>query len=182
MTRKRKVYAPFSLTSEAGVAQTPVEGYIDVKQEIHPIVNTGTIDEKGTWTGIRSNDTEFIGLQPHEAIADGSPLLTDDIDMRGYRDIILAANCDGQGTISMKAISPEGAFANLAPIQTTDAIKVFRNSTTAAVVLDDSSEVQRDDWTLWYVQDSLRNQIFRWQITNGIGSTRNFITAYMRIV
>ena len=60
MDKKRKVYAPFSLTSEAGVAQTPVEGYIDVNQTIYPTVNTGTVNENGTWAGVKSNDTEFV--------------------------------------------------------------------------------------------------------------------------
>ena len=46
MAKERKAYAPFSLTSEAGVAQTPVEGYIDVKQQIYPTVTTGTINGK----------------------------------------------------------------------------------------------------------------------------------------
>ena len=40
MYKKRKAYAPFSQTIEAGVAQTPVEGYIDVNQTIYPTVNT----------------------------------------------------------------------------------------------------------------------------------------------
>ena len=59
MDKKRKVYAPFSLTSEAGVAQTPVEGYIDVNQVIYPTVNTGSVNENGTWTGVKSRDSEF---------------------------------------------------------------------------------------------------------------------------
>ena len=36
----RKVYAPYSTTGEQ-VGQTPVEGYVDVKQEIQPIILTG---------------------------------------------------------------------------------------------------------------------------------------------
>ena len=62
MAKERKAYAPFSLTSEAGVAQTPVEGYIDVRQEIYPIVSTGTINENGKWTGVKASDDEFIGF------------------------------------------------------------------------------------------------------------------------
>ena len=52
MERKRKAYAPFSQTSEAGVAQTPVEGYIDVNQTIYPTVQTGVVNENGTWVGV----------------------------------------------------------------------------------------------------------------------------------
>ena len=60
MDKKRKVYAPFSQTSEAGVAQTPVEGYIDVNQTIYPTVNTGVVDEKGQWAGVKSDDADFF--------------------------------------------------------------------------------------------------------------------------
>ena len=59
---KRKAYAPFSLTSEAGVAQTPVEGYIDVEQKIYPTVATGTVNENGKWEGVKSDDTDFLVL------------------------------------------------------------------------------------------------------------------------
>jgi hypothetical protein len=65
MARKRKAYAPFSLTSEAGVAQTPLEGYIDVDQQIYPTVNTGTVNENGKWSGVKSNDVEFIEFTKH---------------------------------------------------------------------------------------------------------------------
>ena len=72
MDQKRKAYAPFSLTSEAGVAQTPVEGYIDVNQSIYPIVNTGVVNENGKWTGVRSSDTEFQGFTKHLAVGNGA--------------------------------------------------------------------------------------------------------------
>ena len=62
---KRKAYAPFSLTSEAGVAQTPVEGYIDVEQNIQPTVATGTINENGKWAGVKSSDEEFFAITKH---------------------------------------------------------------------------------------------------------------------
>ena len=45
MSKDRKVYAPFSLTSElGGVTQTPVEGYIDVEQRIKPTLTVGSVD------------------------------------------------------------------------------------------------------------------------------------------
>ena len=78
MDKKRKVYAPFSLTSEAGVAQTPVEGYIDVNQTIYPTVNTGTINENGTWTGVKSNDPEFMGFTKAIQVADSGIALFPD--------------------------------------------------------------------------------------------------------
>ena len=78
MAKERKAYAPFSLTSEAGVAQTPVEGYIDVRQEIYPTVSTGTINENDKWTGVKSSDSEFLGLSKAEAIPSGTDVLFPD--------------------------------------------------------------------------------------------------------
>ena len=63
---KRKAYAPFSLTSEAGVSQTPVEGYIDVEQKVYPVISTGVVNEFGQWTGVVANDKAFIELQIDE--------------------------------------------------------------------------------------------------------------------
>ena len=60
MPDKRKAYAPFSLITESGVSNAPVEGYIDVNQEIQPIVSTGVVNENGTWTGVKSDDKEFF--------------------------------------------------------------------------------------------------------------------------
>ena len=71
MDKKRKAYAPFSLTSEAGVAQTPGEGYIDVNQSIYPTVNTGTINENGKWAGVKSDDNEFFAFTKHVAVPNG---------------------------------------------------------------------------------------------------------------
>ena len=68
MEKKRKAYAPFSLTSEAGVGQTPVEGYVDVNQMIYPSVDTGVIDENGEWKGVKANDKEFIAFTKDETI------------------------------------------------------------------------------------------------------------------
>ena len=59
MAGKRKAYTPFSTSSEAGTTTAPVEGYIDVDQEITPTVDTGFIDKKGIWQGKRTSDNEF---------------------------------------------------------------------------------------------------------------------------
>ena len=46
MARKRKAYAPFSLSSEAGISAAPGRGFIQVDQEIRPTVDTGFIDNR----------------------------------------------------------------------------------------------------------------------------------------
>ena len=124
MDRKRKAYAPFSQTSEAGVAQTPVEGYIDVNQTIYPTVNTGVVDEKGTWNGIKSSDREFFGFTKAEAIAGNSTFITPDtnqhqsIDMRGFTGLQIAVFCSRSINIKLEALSGPDTepTANLKPV------------------------------------------------------------------
>ena len=126
MAKERKAYAPFSLTSEAGVAQTPVEGYIDVRQEIYPIVSTGTINENGKWTGVKSNDAEFMGFTKHVAVADGGHTISPDtnnhpsINMEGFSRLQFAVKVTSTGQYSMRAqVGPDTIrFANLEPVGT----------------------------------------------------------------
>ena len=94
MEKKRKAYAPFSLTSEAGVGQTPVEGYIDVNQMIYPSVNTGVIDENGQWQGVRASDEQFI-VYKDDAVPNTGEILTPTanpdgswpLDMTGFNSL-----------------------------------------------------------------------------------------------
>ena len=68
MVYERTGYAPWSLTREAGVQSATVDSQIQVPQYLQPIVDTGIIDEKGDWKGIKSSDEQFIGLSFAEAI------------------------------------------------------------------------------------------------------------------
>ena len=123
---KRKAYAPFSLTSEAGVAQTPVEGYIDVEQKIYPIGSKGTINENGKWAGVISDDTEFFGFTKAENVTNGGEFLCPDtsrvpsLDMTGFRDLFIAfrpTEGGGSGYNILAVMGPDTErFANLQPV------------------------------------------------------------------
>ena len=124
MDKKRKVYAPFSLTSEAGVAQTPVEGYIDVIQTVFPSVNTGTINENGKWTGVKSSDSEFRGFTKAEQVAGSGTVLFPDtgtenhINMAGFKSLQLAIKSSRSETVGLIGrMGPDTErFANLSPV------------------------------------------------------------------
>ena len=62
MVYNRTGYAPWSLTREAGVQSATVDGTIEVPQYIQPTIDTGFVDIKGNWKGVRSSDEEFIGI------------------------------------------------------------------------------------------------------------------------
>jgi hypothetical protein len=196
MAKKRKVYAPFSLTSEAGVAQTPVEGYIDVDQQIYPTVNTGTVNENGTWAGIKSDDTEFFGITKHVQVANGGATLSPDtgdinfIDMTGFNDLLIAMKPSAAGNYGIVAVmGPDtNRFANLDPVATGENLRgnSFPASTDdIAQLLNQSTEAfdTADAWKILYIHSRLKGQKnLQIKITNNTGGASDMEVAFMRLV
>ena len=196
MDKKRKVYAPFSLTSEAGVAQTPVEGYIDVNQTIYPTVNTGTINENGTWAGVKSNDTEFLGFTKGEGIAVSGTLMVPDtqqfpsIDMTGFTDLFIAVKMEASnGTLRIEAVrGPDTTrFANLQPVNAGQEVRgnLFGQtmSSFSNALVDSSETISADVWIIYSIQKVLANQQnVQFKLTNNSGGARTIEFAFMRLV
>ena len=195
MDKKRKVYAPFSLTSEAGVAQTPVEGYIDVNQVIYPTVNTGTVNENGKWVGVKASDNEFIGLQKAEGIADAGEVFLPDstnvpnIDMTGFSSLFIAIKPTVAGNFRIEASMGSDAepFANLSPVNPLSPLRgltINRNIDTFDDLLVDSAEaLVANVWNIFYIQGSLQDQKnMRFKIINNTGSATDIEFGFMRLV
>ena len=192
---KRKAYAPFSLTSEAGVAQTPVEGYIDVEQKIYPIVGTGTVNENGKWTGVKSSDSEFLGLSKAEAIPSGTDVLFPDtnthpnIDMTGFRSIFIAIKPTNGGNYNLNAVmGPDTIrFANLEPVHAAGSLRgltINRNIDTLDDLFLDTGEVLVNDvWNIFYILGSLQDQKnMQFKITNASGGNSDIEFGFMRTI
>ncbi len=194
---KRKAYAPFSLTSEAGVAQTPVEGYIDVEQNIQPIVSTGTVNENGKWIGVKASDTEFIGFTKDIDVSNGATILAPTgpkdpdnfIDMSGFSAIQLAIKPTNQGTYGIDAVMGPDTYpyANLSPVAAEQNIRAIWETVAAATfnaVVDDSNEALiADHWNILTVYNRLSDQLLlQWKITNSSGGTSTIETAYRRLI
>jgi hypothetical protein len=135
MTQKRKAYAPFSLTSEAGVGQTPVEGYIDVNQMIYPSVDTGVIDENGEWKGVKSSDKEFQFFTKDEAVQDGQDILTPTanpdgswpLNMAGFVGLYIAIKPTRTGTYGIEAIMGPHGSASFVPMSLNKLLELHRS-------------------------------------------------------
>jgi hypothetical protein len=196
MAKKRKVYAPFSLTSEAGVGQTPVEGYIDVDQQIYPTIATGTVNENGKWTGIKSSDEEFFGITKHVQVANGGATLSPDtgdinfIDMTGFNDLMIAMKPSAAGNYGIVAVmGPDtNRFANLNPVATGENLRgnSFPASTDdIAQLLNQSTEAYdtADAWKILYIHSRLKGQKnLQIKITNNTGGVSDMEVAFMRLV
>ena len=196
MDKKRKVYAPFSLTSEAGVAQTPVEGYIDVNQTIYPTVNTGTINENGTWAGVKSDDEDFIGFTKGENISNSGVIVFPDtnnfpsIDMTGFRTLQIAIKSSVSGNVAILAMmGPDTErFANLQPVDAGSILKFmgvgpYTTGTLDDCINDSSEAVTADAWNVFTFTDRLIGQKnAQIRIQNNTGSAADLELAFRRLV
>ena len=194
MERKRKVYAPFSQTSEAGVTQTPVEGYIDVSQMIYPIVNTGVVNEKGQWSGVKSSDDDFRILGTEEAVPNGQDILapggdTPFIDMTGFNHLQIAVLVTNGGNMAFASVmGPDTeTYANLRPVNPASDLKGNQSQTTPAdfedVFYDAAQNLTSNVWNIFMIRDVLADQkLLQFKITNNTGNNSDIQFAYMRLV
>ena len=197
MEKKRKAYAPFSLTSEAGVGQTPVEGYIDVNQMIYPSVDTGVIDENGEWKGVKASDKEFTFFTKDEVIANGQDILTPTtnpngswpLDMTGFTDLQIAIKPSGTGNYAIEAVmGPDSVnYANLTPINAAAGLRGNQNTTGKdcdLVFRDTAESLTADVWNILFIKNVVANiKLLQFKITNNTGSEVATIEcAYMRVV
>lgn len=195
MDRKRKVYAPFSQTSEAGVTQTPVEGYIDVNQTIYPIVNTGVVNEKGQWVGVKSDDDEFEILGTELAVPDNQLILAPGgnepfIDMTGFSDLFIALKVSNGGNYAFEAVmgTDTEPFANLTPVNAASSLlgaytNVNQPNDLETLFSDASQSLTADVWEIFIIQGLLRSQKnMQFKITNASGGSSDMQFAYMRLI
>ena len=126
MVRNRTGLAPWSLSREAGIESATVDGTIEVPQYVQPVLDTGFVDEKGNWKGIKSSDKDFFAFLTDLGIANGATILTPDVnpdgtwplDMTGYNSIFVAINPSNGGNYAINAVMGPDAvsFANLSPV------------------------------------------------------------------
>ena len=191
---KRTGYAPWSLTREAGVQSATVNGTIDVPQTCQPTINTGVIDEKGNWQGIKSNDEVFIGITKGEGIADGGEILTPDtnnfpsINMTGFNDLMLAFKVSNGGNYQIKGLmGPDTVpFANLSPVDAGTKLRgTMTINTNFNPLLEDTVEILTADvWEILFVGGGvLANQKnLQIKITNNSGGVSDIEFGFMRLI
>jgi len=190
----RKVYAPYSTTGEQ-VGQTPVEGYIDVKQEIQPIILTGELGKDGEWSGVTVSDKTFNIDAEHQAIANGASVLSPQkadrefINMTGFSDLFVALKVTNTGNFGIEAIMGPDTypFANLSPINPASRIRgnVFSttDSTIDNILVDGSEDCVADVWNIFFIQSRLSGQkLLQFKITNSSGGVSDIQFAALRVV
>ena len=197
MPYNREGYAPWSLTRKAGVQSATVDGTIEVPQYIQPTLNTGFVDEKGDWKGVKSSDEQFFAFTKDEAIPDNAEVLTPTtnadgtwpLDMTGFRDLFVAIKPSRGRNIALTAImGPDTLnFANLNPVDAAATLvgcdNVTGNNSLYNLFTDTSQALTADVWNIFYIANILRNQkLLQFKVTNQSGGNSNIECAFMRMV
>jgi len=197
MVRNRRGLAPWSLAREAGIESATVDGTIEVPQYVQPTIDTGFVDEKGDWKGVKSSDKDFIAFGKEEAVANGGTILAPSVnadgtwplDMTGYNDIQIAIKPSNAGNYALTAVmGPDSnSYANLEPVA---AAAILRGSSLAVTtdamlkLFDDTAEtLVADVWNIFIILGRLANQkLLEFKIVNNSGDISTIETAFMRIV
>lgn len=193
MANKRKAYTPFSTSSEAGVTAAPVEGYIDVTQDVRPTIDTGFVDSQGTWIGHVTSDIEFKGFQKDDAIANNATMIVfsdanNFVNMNGYDMLQLALKSSNTGNLAVEAVmGPDSlSFKNLTPIIANDPIKIV-DATGTGVESAMNSTVAITTADAWMIVTISQQRLtgygpMSFKVTNQQSAESNFEFAYRRLV
>jgi len=195
MPYERTGYAPWSLTREAGIQSATVDGTIPVPQYIQPVLDTGFVDERGNWKGVKSSDETFFISDKALAVANGAEVLfpntanADFVNMTGYNDLIIAilpTNAGNYGTTAV--MGPDSnSYANLSPVNAATALKGTVNDsgapTLSNLLVDGAEAMTANVWNIFYVGDRCRNQkLLQFKILNSSGGNSDIDFAYLRVV
>jgi len=197
MPYDREGYAPWSLTRKAGVQSATVDGNIKVPQYCQPTLNTGFVDEKGDWKGVKSSDEQFFAFTKDVAIPNTAEILTPSeradgswpLDMTGYRDLTIAIKPTNGGNYAIEAVmAPDTlSYANLRPINPAATLRRSDPNHSPPdlenAFVDSAEALTADVWNIFMIYSSLANQkLLQFKITNNSGGETTIETAYMRIV
>jgi len=194
----RKSIAPWSERVSEGLIDQPIDSQISASQTLRATVDTGFIDQTGTWKGIVSSDTIFGITQTDVGVANGATILTPSknadgtwpLDMTGFTDLIFAIKPTTGGNVATTAVMAPGdlSFGGLTPVNAAASLRGSINALSSDeaisnVLLDGNENLTADVWNIFYIGDRVKNQkLLQFKITNNSGGSSDIETAFMRII
>jgi len=193
----RKSIAPWSERVSEGLIDQPIDSQIQASQTLRATVDTGFIDQTGTWKGVVSSDTVFGIRQTDIGIANGANFLTPSanadgtwpLDMTGYKDLFLAIKPSTGGNVKIEAVMGTGSFADLEPVNAAAVLKgtiperLVVNAPLVNIFVDDAESLTVDVWNIFILKNDLAGQkLLQFKITNNSGGSSDIETAFMRLV
>ena len=191
----RKSIAPWSERVSEGLIDQPIDSQLEAGQILSATVDTGFIDQDGTWKGVVSSDTIAIPGILAAGIANGGTILTPSanadgswpLDMTGYTDVILAMKPSNGGNFAITAVmGPDSnAFGGLSPVNAAATLRgsPSHESGTYDLYTDGAESLTADVWNVYYIGNALKNQkLLQFKLVNNSGGSSDIETAFFRVV
>jgi len=190
----RKSIAPWSERVSEGLIDQPIDSNITASQTLRATVDTGFIDQTGTWKGIVSSDPLFSSIQTDTGIANGVAIISPSknadgtwpLDMTGYSDLFIAVKPTNAGNYAIAAIMGPAdiPFGGLSPVNAAANLKgAVRRNDMDNLLYDTSDSLYANVWNIFIIVSQLRQQkLLQFSITNNSGGSSDIQTAFMRLV
>lgn len=190
----RKSIAPWSERVAEGLIDQPIDSTITASQTLRATVDTGFIDQTGTWKGIVSSDPIFSITQTDIGIANTGTFLTPSknadgtwpLDMTGYSDLFIAVKPTNGGNYAITAVmGPDDIpFGGLSPVNAAATLRgCIRRNDMDTVLLDSADSMTADVWNIFIIQDQLKHyKTLQFLMVNNSGGSSDIQTAFMRLV
>jgi|TARA_R110002110_G_scaffold361917_2_gene571577 hypothetical protein len=190
----RKSIAPWSERVAEGLIDQPIDSTITASQTLRATVDTGFIDQTGTWKGVVSSDSRFDITQTDVGIANSAQFITPSanadgtwpLDMSGYSSVFVAFKPTNGGSYAMSAIMGTGSFANLTPVNagtTMRGLHAPQEKSFDEFFVDSAETFTVDVWNIFYIANVLSNQkLLQFKIVNNSGDVSTIESAFMRLV
>jgi len=192
----RKSIAPWSERVSEGLIDQPIDSSITASQTLTATVDTGFIDQTGTWKGVVSSDTIFGITQTDIGVANGAAIITPSenadgtwpLDMTGYNDIFFAIKPTNGGNYSVEAVMGPDRFVNLSPVNAAAGLRLATDGEPSdegmySAFWDAAETMTTDVWNIFQIQGRCKDQkLLQFRITNNSGGSSDIETAFMRLV
>jgi len=194
----RKSIAPWSERVAEGLIDQPIDSTITASQTLRATVDTGFIDQTGTWKGIVSSDPLFGSVQTDIGIANGVAIISPSknadgtwpLDMTGFNSLQIAVKPTNGGSYAIAAImGPDTvSYGGLSPVNAGITLRgnihANLNEDDIKNIFSDAAEsLTADVWNIFIIEGKFANQkLLQFSITNNSGGSSDIETAFMRLV
>jgi len=190
-----KTITPFSTRAKEGATDSPLGDFVIVDQTITPTADAGFFDKNtGKLEGVIGSDKLFTVDAIHEAVPNSATVLspqgaTNNIDMTGFNDLLIAVKPSNGGAVAISAVMGSGAsFANLSPLNAGNVLRGnihgnLNEDDIKNIFVDASETLIVDVWNIFIISGKFIHQkALQFKLVNNSGAESDIQFAYMRLV
>jgi len=190
-----KAITPFSTRAKEGATDAPLGDFVTVDQTITSTANAGFYDKNtGKFEGVLGSDKLFTVDAIHEAVPNSATVLspqgaTNNIDMTGFNDLLIAVKPSNGGAVAISAVMGSASnFANLSPLNAGNVLRGnihgnLNEDDIKNIFVDASETLIVDVWNIFIVSGKFIHQkALQFKLVNNSGAESDIEFAYMRLV